>query len=289
MYAPTFDYFRAGSLAEAHRLLDEHPGARLLAGGHSLLPLVKLRMATPTALVDIGRVAELRGISRAGAGLRIGAMTTHAEIAASQEVRAAWSVLAEAAARIGDPAVRNRGTIGGSLAHADPGADLPTVLAVLGAEVEIAEPSGVTRTMAIDEFSVGLMATALGPAEILTAVIVPARGASQGAAYEKFAHPASRYAVIGAAALVTVQAGVCKAVRVAAGGLVPRPTRLEAVEAAMTGQPANAATAAAAAAKTDDDLGEDVIGDLFASAGFRRQVSPTYVARAIVRAIERAG
>jgi aerobic carbon-monoxide dehydrogenase medium subunit len=289
MYAPAFDYYRAGSLAEAHRLLDEHPGARLLAGGHSLLPLVKLRMATPSALVDIGRVAELRGISRAGGSLRIGAMTTHAEIAGSEEVRTACGVLAEAAGGIGDPAVRNRGTIGGSLAHADPGADLPTVLTVLGAEVEIAEPSGVTRTMAIDEFLVGMMATALGPAEILTAVIVPALGSGQGAAYEKFAHPASRYAVVGAAALVTVQAGVCKTARVAAGGLVPRPTRLEAVEAALAGQPANAATAAAAAAKADDDLGEDVLGDLFASASYRRQVAATYVARAIARAIERAG
>jgi aerobic carbon-monoxide dehydrogenase medium subunit len=289
MYAPNFDYFRAASLAEAHRLLDEHPGARLLAGGHSLLPLVKLRMATPSALVDLGRVDELRGISRAGGSLRIGAMTTHAEIARSQDVRAACGVLGDAAGRIGDPAVRNRGTIGGSLAHADPGADLPTVLAALGAEIEIAEPSGVTRTMPIDEFLVGMMATALGPAEILTAVIVPALGSGQGAAYEKFAHPASRYAVVGAAAAVTVQGGLCKAARLTAGGLVPRPTRLEAVEGALVGRPANAATAAAAAAKADDDLGEDVIGDLFASAAYRRQVVPTFVARAIARAIERAG
>jgi aerobic carbon-monoxide dehydrogenase medium subunit len=289
MYGPHFDYFRAGSLAEAHRLLDEHPGARLLAGGHSLLPLVKLRMATPSALVDIGRVDELRGISRTGANVRIGAVTTHDEIARSPDVRVACAVLGEAAGRIGDPAVRNRGTIGGSLAHADPGADLPTVLAALGAQVETAEPSGVARTVPIDEFLVGMMATALGPAEILTAVIVPALASGQGAAYEKFAHPASRYAVVGAAAAVTVQAGVCKTARVTAGGLVPRPTRLEAVEGALVGQPANAATAAAAAAKADDDLGEDVIGDLFASAAYRRQVLPAFTSRAIARAIERAG
>src|SRR5262245_62961256 len=219
MYAPQFDYYRASSVVDARRLLAAHPGAKLIAGGHSLIPLLKLRLATPAALVDISRISELKQLKAEDGGVRIGALATHAEIAASELVQSTCPVLAEAAARIGDPAVRNRGTIGGSLAHADPGADLPTVLAALGAQIEIAEPSGVTRTMPIDDFLVGMMATALGPAEILTAVLVPALGSGQSAAYEKFAHPASRYAVVGVAAAVTVLAGVCKTARVTAGGL----------------------------------------------------------------------
>jgi aerobic carbon-monoxide dehydrogenase medium subunit len=288
MYAPPFDYHRAGSLAEAQRLLAAHPGARLLAGGHSLLPILKLRMAAIPALVDIGRVPELRGITTTADGLRIGATTTHAEVAASADVRAACPVLAEAAAQIGDPAVRNRGTIGGSLAHADPGADLPTVLAVLGAEVEVAGPSG-TRTMGIEAFSVGMMATALEPSDILTAVLVPALPAGHGSAYVKFAHPASRYAVVAAAAVVGVRGGTCSGARVAAGGLVPRATRLPSVEAALAGAAVNAETARAASAKTAADLGDDIISDIFASADYRRSVAPWYVARAIAAAIERAG
>jgi aerobic carbon-monoxide dehydrogenase medium subunit len=288
MYAPPFAYYRAGSLAEAHQLLADHPGARLLAGGHSLLPLLKLRMTTVPALVDIGRVADLRGVSTTAGGVRIGAMTTHAEIAASDEVRAHCGVLAEAAARIGDPAVRNRGTIGGSLAHADPGADLPTVLLALDARVEVAGPSG-TRSLQMDAFALGVMATALDASEIVTAVVVPAIPQAHGAAYAKFAHPASRYAVIGAAAVIGVNGGTCSSARVAVGGLVPRPTRASTVEAALAGRATTADSVKAAAERTADDLGDEVLGDVFASAEFRRGVAPEYVAAAIARAIERAG
>lgn len=287
MFASPFAYHRAGSLAEAQRLLAAHPGAKLLAGGHSLLPLLKLRLASPEALVDIGRVAELKGITEQGGRLRIGAVTTHAEIAASDVVRRQCEVLADAASRIGDPAVRNRGTIGGSISYADPGADLPTVLVALGADVEIASAGG-TRSVAADAFFVGLMATALGADEIVTAVSVPSPAAGQGAAYVKFAHPASRYAVIGAAAVVTVKAKAIAGARVVVGGLVSRPTRLEAVEAALAGQPANQSSADAAAARTADSLGADVIGDLFASAEYRRAVAGAYVAQAIAAAIAKA-
>ena len=132
MYAASFDYYRARSLADAQQLLAAHPGAKLLAGGHSLMPLLKLRLAAPPAVVDIGRVPELRGITRSGDAIRIGALTTHAELAASTELRGAAAALAEAAAVVGDPAVRNRGTIGGNIAHADPASDLPIVLVALG-------------------------------------------------------------------------------------------------------------------------------------------------------------
>jgi aerobic carbon-monoxide dehydrogenase medium subunit len=284
MFASPFAYHRAGSIAEAQRLLAANPGARLLAGGHSLLPLLKLRLASPEALIDIGRVAELKGISETGGRVRIGAVTTHSEIALSEVVRRRCPVLAEAASRIGDPAVRNRGTIGGSISHADPGADLPVVLVALAADVEVAVKGG-TRIVPAGDFFVGLMATALDPDEIVTAVLVPA---VQGAAYVKFAHPASRYAVIGAAAVVSVKANTVGRARVVVGGLVPRPVRLESVERALKGRPATAATARAAAAGTSGALGDDVMGDVFASAEYRRAVAGTYVAQAIAAALTKA-
>jgi aerobic carbon-monoxide dehydrogenase medium subunit len=287
MFASPFAYHRATSLADVQRLLAENPGAKLLAGGHSLLPLLKLRLASPDALVDIGRVAELKGIAEAGGGLRIGALATHAEIAASGAVGRRCPVIAEAAARIGDPAVRNRGTIGGSVAHADPGADLPTVLVALGAEVEVAGAGG-TRAVPAEAFFIGLMTTALGPHEIVTAVVIPAAAAGLRAAYAKFPHPASRYAVIGAAAALAVDGGMISSGRVAVGGLVPQPTRLAAVEAALAGQPGTPATVDRAAAHTAAALGDAVIGDLFASAEYRRGVAAACVTQAIAAALARA-
>ena len=135
MYSPQFDYYRAKSVEEAGALLKQHPGAKLLAGGHTLIPLLKLRLASPPALIDIGRIAALKGVEAKGGVVRIGALTTHAEIASSQVVREQCPALAEAAGHVGDPAVRNRGTIGGNVAHADPASDLPTVLAALGARL----------------------------------------------------------------------------------------------------------------------------------------------------------
>jgi carbon-monoxide dehydrogenase medium subunit len=286
MYAPQFDYYRASSVADARRLLTAHPGAKLIAGGHSLIPLLKLRLAAPAAVVDISRIAELKQLKAEDGGLRIGALATHAEIAASELVQSTCPVLAEAAGRIGDPAVRNRGTIGGSLAHADPGADLPTVLTALDARV-IVEGDGPAMPVPVDSFFQGLMSTALGPSDLLTAVWVPAMGGGRGAAYEKFPHPASRYAVIGAAAWVEARSGSSVHARVAVGGLVPKPTRLRSVEAALEGKTLSADLASKAAASAAGDLGADVIGDIFASADYRRGVVATYVQRAVAAAIER--
>ena len=224
MYAPNFDYYRARSVADAHQLLAAHPGAKLLAGGHSLVPLLKLRLAAPSALVDIGRIAELRGISRQGDVIRIGALTTHAELAASADLRRGAPALADAAAMVGDPAVRNRGTIGGNIAHADPASDLPTVLVALDARMVASGPGG-ERTIPAEEFFTGIMTTALAEEEILTAIQVPASSPGQGSAYEKFAHPASRYAVLGVAACITVANGTCSAARIALGGLLPNARR----------------------------------------------------------------
>ena len=200
MFAADFEYYRAGSVAEAGRLLAAHPGAKLLAGGHSLIPLLKLRLAAPAAVVDIGRIAELRGISTDRDGLRIGALTTHAEIAASDAVKEHAAALAEAASQIGDPAVRNRGTIGGNLAHADPASDLPTVLAALGAALTVAGRDG-ERSVTAGDFFTGVMTTSLGENDLLTSIRVPS-AAGRGTAYVKFSHPASRYAVIGVAACI---------------------------------------------------------------------------------------
>ena len=287
MYASNFDYYRARSVAEAHALLAAHPGAKLLAGGHSLLPLLKLRLAAPPAVVDIGRVPELRGIVRTGDDLRIGALTTHAEVAASAVLRSAAPALADAAASVGDPAVRNRGTIGGNVAHADPASDLPIVLVALGARIIVAGPNG-ERTIPADQFFTGIMTTAMAEDEILLAVQLAAAKPGEGSAYEKFSHPASRYAVIGAAAAVTVTNGSCVSARIAIGGLLPNARRAAAVERALTGKPANDATVAAAAPQVAKDLGSDVMGDIFASAEYRAAMAPVFLTRAIGAAMARA-
>jgi carbon-monoxide dehydrogenase medium subunit len=288
VYAADFDYHRARSLAEAQQLLAAHPGAKLLAGGHSLIPLMKLRLAAPAAVIDIGRIAELRGIAAAGEALRIGSLTTHAELASSSALRRAAPALAEAAAVVGDPAVRNRGTIGGNIAHADPASDLPTVLVALGARMIAVGPKG-ERTIEARDFFTGLMATALGADEILAAILVPSASTGQGSAYVKFAHPASRYAVIGVAAAVTVAGSKTTSVSVAIGGLVPAARRLPSVEQALVGQQPTDGAIAVAAGKVLDDLGHDVSGDIFASADYRRSVAPVYVKRALSAAVARAG
>ena len=287
MFAADFDYYRASSIVEASDLLQKHPGAKLLAGGHSLIPLLKLRLAAPPALIDIGRIAELRGVSLNDGTVRIGALTTHAELAASGVLREQCPALAEAAQQVGDPAVRNRGTIGGNVAHADPASDLPTVLSALGARLTITGPGG-TRTLDAGDFFQGMMLTALGEHDVLTAIDVPTKAPGQGMAYVKFAHPASRYAVIGVAAAVTVGGGTCRAVAVAIGGLVPRPTRAAHVEGALTGQARSADAIAKAANQVGQDLGADILGDLYASADYRKAMAPIYVKRALTSAAERA-
>jgi aerobic carbon-monoxide dehydrogenase medium subunit len=287
MYAAKFDYYRARSVADAQALMASHPGAKLLAGGHSLVPLLKLRLAAPPAVVDIGRIAEMRGIVREAGEIRIGALTTHAELATSADLRTGAPALAEAAALVGDPAVRNRGTIGGNVAHADPASDLPTVLVALDARMVALGPRG-QRTIAANEFFTGIMTTALGEDEILLDVRVPAAERGQGAAYEKFAHPASRYAVVGAAAWMTVKDGACTAVRVAAGGLLPFARRLAAVEKALAGRPIDDRAIADASQQAQSDFGEDVSGDIFASGEYRAAVAPVYIKRALSTALARA-
>jgi carbon-monoxide dehydrogenase medium subunit len=287
MYSPEFDYYRARSVADAQQLLAANPGAKLLAGGHSLVPLLKLRLAAPSAVVDIGRIPELRGITRHGDDIRIGSLTTHAELAASGDLQRSAAALAQAAATIGDPAVRNRGTIGGNIAHADPASDLPTVLVAMNARIVVAGPKG-ERTIQADRFFTGIMSTVLREDEILLAIHVPASGRGQGSAYEKFSHPASRYAVVGAAAVITVNGGTCSGARVALGGLVPHARRATAVEQALIGQAATDDVIAHAATQVGADLGDDVTGDIYASAEYRAAMAPVFVKRAVATAVARA-
>ena len=287
MFAAEFEYRKAGSVAEAVQLLSENPEAKLLAGGHSLIPLMRFRLARPELLVDIGGIANLRGISVSGDVITIGALTTHAEIAASPEVQQANGLLAEAAGGIGDPAVRNRGTIGGNLAHADPASDWATVLTALGGTAIIQGPAG-GRAVAVADFVEDAFVTALAENEVITAVSVPTLAANQRAEYAKMAHPASFYAVVGGAVVVTMDGERCTAASVAVGGLTPRPVKAPAVEAALTGATLTVDSIAAATANLGEDLaaaGVDIIGDVYASAEYRAGVAPVEVKHALLHAI----
>ena len=268
-------------------MLSEGPDARLLAGGHSLIPLMRFRLARPETLIDIGGIDGLRGISVSGGNINIGALATHGEIAASSAVQQANGLLTEAAGGIGDPAVRNRGTIGGNLAHADPASDWATVLTALGATITVQGPSG-SRAIPAGEFIEDAFATALAENEIITTVTVPALASNQRAEYAKMAHPASFYAVVGGAVVVTMDGNRCTAASVAVGGLTPRPVKAAAVEQALTGTTLTMDSIGDATARLSDDLaasGMDIIGDVYASADFRASIAPVEVKHALLHAI----
>ncbi len=287
MYPVPFEYHRAGSVQEAVDLLARFgEGAKLLAGGHSLLPLMKLRLAEPRHLVDIRRIPGLSGVRVEGGGLVVGAATPYQVLERSPLVRERLPILAEAAGQIGDPQVRNLGTIGGSLAHADPAADMPAVMLALGAELVATGPKG-TRTLPVDGFFLKLFTTALSPGEVLTEVRIPVPPAGSGGAYAKFAHPASRYAIVGVAAVVTVSGGRISAARVAITGVGSKAARATATEAALMGKAADAATVSAAAQKAVDGL--SVRSDPRMDPDYWRSLAVTFTRRALATAVERAG
>lgn len=286
MYPENFAYFRPKTVAEASALLKKNKGARVLAGGHSLLPAMKFRLATPKALVDIGGIKGLGGIQMRGKAIRIGATTTHADVASSAVARKSCPMLAETAAQIGDLQVRNRGTIGGSIAHADPAADYPTALVALGATVVARGPKG-ERKIPAEKFFVDLFTTALKPGEIVTAVLVPPTGKGLGAAYAKHPHPASRYAVAGVAVAVEVRNGTFARASVVIGGVTPNPVRAASAEAALVGKKADASTIASAASRVADALG-DPMGDTYASGEYRVHLASVLAKRALTAAVARA-
>ncbi len=286
MYPRPFDYMRADSVEQALDLRSES-GGRFLAGGHSILPMMKLRMAAPDALVDIGRIDQLRGISANG-GFTIGALTTHTMVA-SEGSDGFPAALSEAAGMIGDPQVRNRGTVGGNVAHADPASDLPTVFSALGATMTAVSKGG-SRDIAAADFFTGLFETALNDDEILTQITVGSEAGNRGSAYAKLFNPASRYAVVGACAVVDLDDdGRCTACTVAVGGLTPKATVLGSVADAVVGQPVTEESTENAARAALDEVGDQVMGDVYAGAEYRRDLLPIFVARALTAAASRAG
>ena len=286
MYPVPFEYHRAGSVDEAVALLGRFgESARLLAGGHSLLPLMKLRLAEPRHLVDIRRIPGLSGVREEGGALVIGAATPHHVLEQSRLVRERLPMVSEAAAQIGDAQVRNMGTIGGSLAHADPSADLPAVMLALGAELVAVGPKG-RHAIPVDRFFVKLFTTSLSPGELLTEIRVPLPPAGSGGAYAKFPHPASRYAVVGVAALVTVSAGKISAARVAITGVGAKAVRATATEAALAGKAPEAAVVAAAAEKAPEGL--TIRADPRMDPDYWRSLTVTFTRRAVATALERA-
>jgi carbon-monoxide dehydrogenase medium subunit len=286
MYASSFDYHRPKTLAEAVRLLGQVKDARLLAGGHSLLPAMKLRLSAPPTLVDISGLEELRGVKASGSSLTIGALTPHAVVAASDLVRKGCPILAETASCIGDVQVRNRGTIGGSVAHADPAADYPIVLLALQATFVAEGPKG-RREIAASGFFVDLFTTALQPGEIVVEVKVPTYGSGTGGAYLKHRHPASSYAVVGVAALLEAKSGTCARASLAVGGATTHAIRASAAETAIVGQPPGEALFATAAGRVKEAI-TSPLSDTYASGEYRTHLATVLARRALAAAAGRA-
>jgi carbon-monoxide dehydrogenase medium subunit len=287
MYSDHFAYFRPRTIAEASALLKKHKGSRVIAGGHSLLPAMKFRLANPKALVDLAGIKGLCGVQTRGKAIWIGATTTHAEVAGSPILRKTCPMLAETALQIGDIQVRNRGTIGGSVAHADPAADFPTALVALGATIVARGPKG-ERKIPAEKFFVDLFTTALKTGEIVIAILVPPYGRGTGASYSKHPHPASRYAVAGVAAVVEIgKDGSCVSASLVVGGTTANPVRIASAEAALAGKKPDAAAIADAAAKIAAAI-PDPMGDTYASGEFRVHLATVLAKRALTAAVERA-
>lgn len=287
MYSASFDYHAPATLTEALALLDRFQDeAKVISGSQSLVPLMKLRLAQPKHLVDLRKVPGLAGIREAGGVLEIGGMTTYRAVEMSTAAKAKLPVLAETAGQIGDPQVRNLGTIGGSLAHADPSADWPAVLVALGASVKIAGKKG-ERTVPVEEFIVGPLSTVLEAGEIVVQVRVPLPGARSGSAYEKYPHPASRFAIVGVAAALLLDAqGKVQGVRAAVTGLGSKVSRARALEQALTGKAPDAAAISAAAARAAEGI--ELYDDLNGSAKYRAHLAAVVAERALTRAASRA-
>jgi carbon-monoxide dehydrogenase medium subunit len=280
MIPASFDYHRPQSLEEAVQLLAGTEDAKILAGGHSLLPAMKLRLARPRTLIDLGRVPELNQIRLDGTQLYIGAMATHRDIEDSALLKSKCPLLPEIAAVIGDVQVRNRGTIGGSIVHADPAADWPAAVIVLDAELEVVGPSGA-RTIPAAEFFVEMMQSAVQPNEILTGIRV--RQTGPGVAYVKFAQKASGFAIVGVAAVIQPDQ---RAVRVGVTGAATKAFRATAVEDALQGKPLTPENIAPAVEKADE--GVETLNDIHATAEYRAHLIRVNTRRAIELALSRA-
>ncbi len=286
MKPPAFEYVAAGSVEEAIGELQRHgDGAKLLAGGQSLIPMLNMRLAAPARLVDLGRVAGLAGIAERDGGVAIGAMTRQRAVERSPLVAARVPLLAEAIGWVGHVAIRSRGTVGGSLAHADPAAELPAVAVCLDAHLTVRGPDG-ERRVAAREFFRAPLTTALGPAEVLTAVWFPGTAPGSGAAWLELARRHGDYALVGVAAVVTLDGEVVTAARLALTGVGGVPVRAMEAEARLAGGRLTPERVEAAAAAVREAIAPD--GDIHATAAYRRHVAGVLAARALRQAAERA-
>jgi carbon-monoxide dehydrogenase medium subunit len=295
MIPNSFDYKRAASVSEAIALLKSDSNAKLLAGGHSLIPAMKLRLNQPTLLVDISKISDLNFIRDRGKYIAIGAMTTHATIASHKTIKAKLPMLAHAAELIGDIAVRNKGTIGGSIAHADPASDWPAVLIAAGATIVLQNANG-ERKVAADDFFTGFFFTALAENEIVTEIQVPDPTSAEGggtskAVYEKFMQPASRFAIVGCAVNVTVEgrASQISEVRVAFNGVADHAYRAKAVEQALMGQSTvgsnNVHELISKAAAHATEGASMIMSDSYADEGYRAHLAKVICKRALDKCI----
>ena len=285
MIPASFDYSAPETLSEALKLLSENPDSKVLAGGQSLIPLLKFRLAAPAHLVDLGGVPDLHFIAESDGMIRIGAMTTHHQIEQSDLLGEKCPLLAKTAASIGDVQVRNRGTIGGSVAHADPAADYPAALQALEAKVRMAGPDG-ERELGIDDFVVDALTTALEDNEVVTEIQVPVEGDGVGVSYRTIIHPASGFPIVGAAARIGIDNGKISFARVGMTGVASKPYRATAVEAALEGKAADAETLAAAFGLAAE--GVEALSDLHASSEYRSHLASVQLRRALEEAAERA-
>ena len=282
MIPQQFEYSAPKTLDEALGLLAE--GAKPLAGGMSLIPMMKLRLAAPEHLVDLGRIKDLNYIREQGGSLHIGATATHHEVESSPLVRGKCPLLAETVSNIGDMQVRNMGTIGGSVAHADPAADYPAALQALEAKL-VLKGTQAERTVAADDFFVDMFTTALEPGEIVREVIVPIDGEGTGTNYQKVVQPASGFAIVGIAARVRKSGGKLTMVRIGVTGLSNRAFRATAAEKALEGKAGSAAEIQAAAAVVAQGI--EANSDLHASADYRKHLAAVYAAKALTAALGR--
>jgi aerobic carbon-monoxide dehydrogenase medium subunit len=286
MIPANFDYIAAKSLDEAISLLAKHKDdAKILAGGHSLLPAMKLRLMQPKVLIDLGRIRDLSYIKEEGGQIRIGAMTTHFQVEISDLLRRSCPLLPETASHLGDMQVRNKGTIGGSLAHSDPAADWPAAILALDAELVATSAKG-DRVIKATDFFVEMLTTSLQPGEILREIRIPAAKGKAAQAYVKVRHPASGFAVVGVAVNLSIDGGKCQSAGIGITGVSPTAYRATKVENALKGNALDAKTLSNACAHAA--AGVDVNSDLYASAEYRKQLATVYTRRAIEIAAARA-
>ncbi len=287
MYPKQFEYLAAQNLKEAISLLRKHDASKILAGGQSLLALMKLRLAEPKYLIDIGRIPKLSYIKARDGGLAIGAMTTHDAIEISPFVRTRFSVLSEAASQIGDQQIRNRGTLGGSICHADPASDMPPVMLVLNARLVALGPRK-ERVIPAEQFFVDLFTTALKDYEVLREIRIPALPPRSGSAYMKFTRRHGDFAIVGVAAVLTVdKRNVCQDVRIGLCSVGPTAMRAKSVEKTLLGKVVDDKNIEEASQLADE--GTDPPSDIHGSAEYRKAMAKVFTKRALKLAFSRIG